>query len=380
MHLQLRTNNNNRTGRVIDTFTKQVLTETSLLAFKAVAQRFESAVVLGLHCVRFARVVEQRIDSLLKHTLLVAQNHLRCLDFDKAFQTVVADDDAAIQIVQVRCCEAAAIERNQRTQLRRNHGDNLQNHPLRTVLALRCAERFNNLQTLQSLALTLLRCLGIGFVAQIVRKVVKIQFGEQVVDGLCAHFCNKFVGVSILKELIIFWNFLHPVKVLLLCQQVKVVDALLCHLAGLNDDIALVVNHHIEFLCRQTKQITDFVRQRLEIPYMCYRHNQLDVSHTLTAYLLLCNFNTATVADDAFVADAFVLAAVALIVFYRTEDAFAEQTVTLRLVSTVVDCFRLQHLAARTLENLFRRCQAYCYVRELALCFSFLSKCHRWKF
>ena len=215
---------------------------------------------------------------------------------------------------------------------------------------------------------------------QIVRKVIKIQFGEKVIDGLCTHFCNEFVRVGILKELIVFWNFLHPIEILLFCQQVKVVDALLCHLTGLNNDIALIVNNHIEFFSRQTKQITYLVWQRLEIPNVCDRHNQLDVAHTLTTYLLFCNFNTATVADNAFIADAFVLAAVALIVLNRTEDALAEQAVTFWLVCTVVDCFRLQHLTARTLENLFRRCQAYCYVRELALCFSFLSKCHRWKF
>ena len=38
MKLQFRTNNNNRTGRIVNTFTKQVLTETSLFTFQTVAQ------------------------------------------------------------------------------------------------------------------------------------------------------------------------------------------------------------------------------------------------------------------------------------------------------------------------------------------------------
>ena len=216
--------------------------------------------------------------------------------------------------------------------------------------------------------------------AKVIRKVIEIQLLEQIVNGLCAHLCNKLIWVSIFEILIVFRDFLHPVEIFLFCEQIQIVQSLLCQRTCLNDDIALIVNHHIEFFCRQTEQITNLVRQRLEIPYMSHGHNQLDVSHTLTAYLLFCNFNTATVADNAFVANALVLAAVALIVLNRTENALAEQAISLRLVCTVVDCFRLQHLAARAFKNLFRRCQAYCYVRELALCFSFLSKCHRWKY
>ena len=38
MHLQLRTYNDNRTGRVVDTFTEQILTETTLFTFQAVGE------------------------------------------------------------------------------------------------------------------------------------------------------------------------------------------------------------------------------------------------------------------------------------------------------------------------------------------------------
>ena len=74
---------------------------------------------------------------------------------------------------------------------------------------------------------------------------------------------------------------------------------------------------------------------------MSYRHNQLDVSHTLATYFLFCHFHTATVADNAFVTDAFVLTAMALIVLDRTKNALAEQTVALWLIRTIVDGFRL---------------------------------------
>ena len=79
---------------------------------------------------------------------------------------------------------------------------------------------------------------------------------------------------------------------------------------------------------------------------MCYGNNQLDVTHTLTTYLLLCYLNTATLAHDTFITDSLVLSAMALIILYRTEYALAEKTVTLGLVCTVVDSLRFQDLTA----------------------------------
>ena len=55
-----------------------------------------------------------------------------------------------------------------------------------------------------------------------------------------------------------------------------------------------------------------------------------------------------------FITNTFVLTAMTFIVFYRTEDAFAEQTVTFGFVGTVVDSFGLQHLTTRILKDFFR--------------------------
>ena len=90
---------------------------------------------------------------------------------------------------------------------------------------------------------------------------------------------------------------------------------------------------------------------------MCHRNDELDVSHTLTTYFLLGHFHTTTVADNALVTDTLVLSAMAFIVFHRTEDTFAEQTVAFRFISTVVNGFRFQHLAARILKDFFGRSQ-----------------------
>jgi hypothetical protein len=79
------------------------------------------------------------------------------------------------------------------------------------------------------------------------------------------------------------------------------------------------------------------------------------VTHALAAHLLARDFDTAALADDALVADALVLAAVALPVLRRTEDALAEQTVTLRLERAVVDRLRLRYLAGGPVADLLAR-------------------------
>src|SRR5204863_1953280 len=100
---------------------EQVLAESALLALQRVGQRLQRAVVRAAQHTAAAAVVEQGIDRFLKHALLVADNDVGCLQLDELLQPVVPVDDAAVQVVQVGGREAAAVERNERTQLRRNH-------------------------------------------------------------------------------------------------------------------------------------------------------------------------------------------------------------------------------------------------------------------
>ena len=85
---------------------------------------------------------------------------------------------------------------------------------------------------------------------------------------------------------------------------------------------------------------------------------QLNVAHALTANLCLGDLNTAAIADLALVADALVLAAVALPVLGRSKNALAVQAVALRLQGAVVDGFRLLDLAVAPVADLLRRSQA----------------------
>jgi hypothetical protein len=121
--------------------------------------------------------------------------------------------------------------------------------------------------------------------------------------------------------------------------------------ALLDDYIALVVNHCVQLLGRQSQQVTYLIGQRTEIPYVYDRNDQSDMSTALTAYLLFRNFDTASVTYYALVANALVLTAAALIVLGRAKDALAEEAVTLRLVRTVIDCFGLQYFSIRILSR-----------------------------
>ena len=117
--------------------------------------------------------------------------------------------------------------------------------------------------------------------------------------------------------------------------------------ARLDDDVVLEVEDALEILQRHVEQQADAGRQRLQEPDVRDRRGQLDVAHALAAHLGQRHFDAALFADEALVLHPLVLAAQALVVLDRTEDARAEQTVALRLERAVVDRLGLLDLAER---------------------------------
>src|SRR5262249_22521088 len=117
-------------------------------------------------------------------------------------------------------------------------------------------------------------------------------------------------------------------------------------------DVAREVEHLLQVARRQIKQQADTARRALEVPDVADRRRQLDMAHALAPDLRASTLHAAFVADNALEAHALVLAAVALPVLCRTEDALAEQAILLRLERTVVDGLRLRHLAIAPGANL----------------------------
>src|SRR3954467_8375177 len=82
------------------------------------------------------------------------------------------------------------------------------------------------------------------------------------------------------------------------------------------------------------------------------------MAHPLAAGLRGGDLDSALLADDALIFHALVLAAQALVILDRTEDARAEQAVTLGLERAVVDGLGLLDLAERPGTDPLRRSDA----------------------
>ena len=96
----------------------------------------------------------------------------------------------------------------------------------------------------------------------------------------------------------------------------------------------------------------------------------------LSADILLCHLHTTAVADDSLVSDALVFSATALIVLGRTKNTFTEETVALRLVSAIVDCLGLGHLAIGVLKDFLGRGESDSYLGEVVLNFCIFLESH----
>jgi hypothetical protein len=148
VQLEFRTGHDDRTAGIVDALAEQVLAEAALLALEHVGERLQRTLVGARDDAAAAAVVEQRVDGLLQHALLVADDDVRRAQLDQPLEAVVAVDDAAVEIVEIGRREAAAIERHQRAQVRRDDRDDLHDHPFGTVARL--DEVLDDLEALES--------------------------------------------------------------------------------------------------------------------------------------------------------------------------------------------------------------------------------------
>ena len=336
VHLQLRTHHDHGTTGVVDPLTQQVLTEATLLALNDVAERLEWTVVGADHGATAAAVVDQGIDSLLEHPLLVADDDLGSQDLLQPRQAVVAVDHPAVEIIQIAGGEAAAIELHHRAQVGRNHRDHIQHHPLRTGAG--GDEVVDHAQALDQLGALL--TLGAGdLLAQLLGHHRQIEILEELLErfGADAHLGLvldlRILGIDLILDL-------QPLVLgeQLLVGEVLVVARIEHHVAVEVDDLLNVAQWHVE----QDRHVAG---DPLQVPDVRHRGRQLDEAHAVAPHPALGDLHAAALADDAAVAHPLVLAAVALPVLRGAEDLLAEQAVHLRLERAVVDGFGLGHLA-----------------------------------
>ena len=193
VQLQRRADHDHRTTGVVDALAEQVLTEPALLALDHVGERLQRTLVRAGDRATATAVVEQRIDRFLQHALLVAHDDVGRVELEQTLQAVVAVDHAAIQIVQIRRREAAAIERHQRTQVRRQHRQHGHDHPLGAVA--RVDERFDQLQALRQPLDLRLGVRRRNFFAQTNRSSLRSMRLQQRLNRFGTHARVEFIAV-----------------------------------------------------------------------------------------------------------------------------------------------------------------------------------------
>ena len=331
MQTQVWTYGDYRTTGVVNTLTEQVLTETTLLTFDHVGQRFQRTFVRTGDRTTATTVIQQGIYRFLQHTFFVAYDDVRRSQIQQTFQTVVTVDHATVQIVQIRRCETTTIQRNQRTQIWRQNRQNGQDHPLWFVTRLN--ERFQQFDTLGQL-FTL--GFGVGFVqlfAQSFTLLLQIHTLQQGLDSFRTHLRVEFVT-----------ELFQRVQILLFSQDLLTFQV--GHTA-FDNNIRFEVQYAFDITQWHIEQQTDTGRQRFQEPDVGSWTCQLDVAHALTTHFGLGHFNAALLTDHTAVFQALVLTAQALVVFYWPKDTGAEKAVTLRFERTVVNGFRLFNFTER---------------------------------
>ena len=275
---------------------------------------------------------------------------------DQLHQPVVAVDDATIEIVQIRRGEPATVERNERTQIRRNHRYHVHDHPFclvaRVALIARVAERVHNLEALEHLLLAMLRAFVDESGAELLRHLVDVDSLQKLTNRRCADVDEECVVAFVL-------SLLAEEEVLVLGEESVRLDrlawciglaALLRNgllLARIDDDVVRVVDDLLEIMEREVDKVSHRTRKSLEEPDVRDGYGELDVTHALATDAAQGDFDAAAIADHSTVTNSLVFAAVAFPVLDGTEDTLAEQAVFFRLERAVVDRLGLQYLAPR---------------------------------
>ena len=243
VQLQLGADDDDRTAGVVDALAEEVLAEAALLALEGVGERLERTVVGAAQDAAAAAVVEECVDGFLQHALLVADDDLGCVQVHQLLEAVVAVDDAAVEVVEVGGGEAAAVQWHEGAKLWRDHGDHVEDHPLRLVVGL--AEGLDDLEALGVLELLLQRGLGLHALAQLDGELGDFDALEEFLDGLGAHHGLEAGGAVLLVEL---------AEAGLVLDDLALLDG---RVAWIDDDVGLEVEHGFELAQADVEQVAD---------------------------------------------------------------------------------------------------------------------------
>ena len=339
MQLQFRAHHDHRAAGIVNALAQKVLAEATLLAFQHIGERLQRTLVSAGDDTATTTIVKQCIHRFLQHALFVADDDVRRAQFDQTLQAVVTVDHTTIEIVQIRCRKATAIKWHQWAQIRRDHGDDRQDHPFRLVAGLH--EGFDDFQPLGELFRLQLRGRNSDLMTQISRRFFQIKLDQDFTDSLCPDHGGETV----------FAIFVLRCQIIVFRQQLEFFER--CQ-ARLNDAVIFEIKDLFQILQRHIEQQANAGRQRLQEPDMGNGSGQFDMAHPVAPYARQCDFDAALFADDAFILHPLVLAAQAFVILDRAKDTGTEQAITFGLECPVVDGFRLLDLAIGPREDLLR--------------------------
>ena len=314
VHFQFRADNDDRTAGIVDALAQEVLTEASLFAFEQIREGFQGTVAGAGHGAATAAIINEGVHRFLQHALFVAHDDVRRAQRHELLQTVVAVNHAAIEIVQVGSGKTAAIQLHHRTQFRRQHRQNGENHPLGLVAGL--LESLDDLQAFNQADL-FLAAGSAQFIVQLGGEDIEVNRFEQLENGLSTHAGIK--GFAAILG--------HGFAVLCLRDKFFAGKVRLLriehHVGGKIQHLLDIAGFHVEHEAHAG-------RRAAEIPDVGAGGRQFDVTHALTAHLGARHFDAAAVADNAAITDFLIFAAVTFPVLGRPEDTLAKEAVALR--------------------------------------------------
>jgi len=72
---------------------------------------------------------------------------------------------------------------------------------------------------------------------------------------------EELVRIGVIKMLVLLRKRLEDLEILLFREEIHIVDAVSCLHTGIDHHVTFVVDDHVEFLGRQTEQVTDLIRE-----------------------------------------------------------------------------------------------------------------------
>ena len=324
MQLQTRANNNHASSRIINAFTKQVFTKTTLLTLDHIGQGFQRTIRGTQHRPLAAIVIKQSVNRLLQHPFFVADNDFGCVQVHQFPQAVIAVDDTPIQVIQVTGRKVATVQQDKRAEIRWDDRDHIEDHPFGSIVTV--TNGLDNFEPVDQVFLFLFGTSLIEFDSQLLGQLDQIQFIEQLTDRFGTHIRLKG-SISKLgpRGAILFFG-----------------EQLLWFQFGrtrIDDHVILEVDHFLKRTGFHVQQVPEPGRHRFKEPDMNHGCSKFDVPHSLTANTTVSDFHTTAVTDHALVLHSTVLAASTLPVLLRSENTLTEQAILLRTISSVVDRF-----------------------------------------